>query len=39
LTTKLITNSIRGDDGSMKSQGVETHVHTKARATLGDTLR
>jgi hypothetical protein len=35
LTTKLITNSIRGDDGSMKSQGVETLVHAKARATLG----
>jgi hypothetical protein len=34
-TTKLITDSIRGDDGSMKCQGVETLVHAKARATLG----
>jgi hypothetical protein len=34
-TTKLITNSIRGDDGNMKCRGVETLVHAKARATLG----
>jgi hypothetical protein len=33
-TTKLITNSIRGYDGSMKSQGIETLVHVKSRTTL-----
>jgi hypothetical protein len=35
LTTELITDSIRGDDCSMKCWGVETLVHAKARATLG----